>query len=165
MTGDLKTANSAGLNGLLFGASIGGVYGAGAGYLYKLDYNNSSINDVVEQPKMTPQAKGEAGVNRAIEEIKAQGGKILSKEVTLEVGNVRVRIDVAADFNGVIHLYEVKNGPHAGFTPNQKVGYPLMKDATHIPIVPKGNNAIQVWGKEQIGQPTLMYKFEIIQYK
>ena len=75
---------------------------------------------------------------------------------------MRVRVDIAADFNGEIRLIEVKNGPHAGFTPNQKIAYPQMEG--QMPIIPRGNNATNVWGPHQIGQPTTIYKLEIIHY-
>jgi len=107
--------------------------------------------------------KGQAGVKMAEQEIVANGGKILANEVTLEVNGVRVRVDIAADFNGEITLIEVKNGPSAGFTPNQKIVYPQMEDGC-IPIIPRGSNAIPVWGPNQIGQPTTQYFLRIIKY-
>lgn len=76
MTGDLVAANSAGLNGMCLGAGVGGVVGAGTGYKYAVDYKInpwSGKPNAVEPPYQTPQAKGQEGVNRAIEEIKAQG--------------------------------------------------------------------------------------------
>lgn len=45
-------------------------------------------------------------------------------------------------YNGVSHLIEVKNGPSAGFTPNQKIVYPKMME--NIPVIPKGFNATQM---------------------
>jgi len=165
MTGDLGAANSAGLNGMWTGAGIGGVAGAGYGYKYSIDNNINpwtGRSTISEPPTyQTPQAKGQEGVNRAIEEIKAQGGKVLRQEVTLEVNGVRVRVDIAADFNGEIHLIEVKNGHSAGFTPNQRIAYPQMMDG--IPIIPRGANANYVW-PGQIGQSTTFYVLKIIKY-
>ncbi len=83
------------------------------------------------------------------------------REVTLEVNGVRVRVDVAADFNGQITLIEVKNGPYARFTPNQSIAYPQMMDG--IPIIPRGANADYVW-PGQVGQPTTQYRLIIIKY-
>lgn len=37
-------------------------------------------------------------------------------------------------------------------------------EATHIPVIPRGNNAIPVWGQGQIGHPTTNYSFKIIHY-
>ena len=82
------------------------------------------------------------GVDQAFNEITTDGGKVLSQEVTLGVNGVKVRVDIAADFNGEIHLIEVKNGPSAGFTPNQKIAYPQMTDRVKIPVVPRGDNAL-----------------------
>lgn len=74
---------------------------------------------------LTSNQKGEAGVQRAIqEEIIEKGGVVLNREITLEVNGVRVRVDVAADFNGEIILMEVKNGPFSRMTPNQRIVYP-----------------------------------------
>ena len=36
-----------------------------------------------------------------------------------------------------------------------------MRDGVHFPIVPKGANAIDVWGQEQIGNPTMNYRLII----
>ena len=85
---------------------------------------------------------------------------ILQKEVTIEVNGVRVRVVIATQSpNMEITLIEVKNGPYANFTPNQKIVYPQMM-LDHAPIVPIGQNAAEVWS--QIGQPTTNYVFIII---
>jgi hypothetical protein len=60
-----------------------------------------------------------------------------------------------------ITLIEVKNGPYANFTPNQKIVYPQMM-LDHAPIVPFGQNAANVWGLAQVGQPTTNYTIIII---
>lgn len=112
---------------------------------------------------LTPNQKGELGIQRAIqEEIIDKGGVVLNREVTLEVNGVRVRVDVAADFNGKIILMEVKNGPYSRLTPNQKIVYPEMLDGAAI--IPRGANAIPIWGTDQIGKPTTQYILRIIQY-
>jgi hypothetical protein len=112
MTGDIEAANSAGLNGMWLGAGVGGVVGAGTGYKYAVDNNLNPWNgrsNYVEMPQQTPYQKGQEGVNRYIqEEVIPNGGVARSREVTLEVNGVRVRVDVAADFNGTIQLVEVK---------------------------------------------------------
>ena len=58
--------------------------------------------------------------------------------------------------NMEITLVEVKNGPYANFTPNQKIVY-LQMMLDHAPIVPLGQNAANVWGPAQVGQPTTNY--------
>ena len=63
--------------------------------------------------------------------------------------------------NMEITLVEVKNGPYANFTPNQKIVYPQMM-LDHAPIVPLGQNAANVWGLAQVGQPTTNYTIIII---
>jgi hypothetical protein len=166
-TGDIGTAKRAGLNGLWLGAGIGGIVGAGTGYKYALDNKinpwNGKPNAIKASPQQTPHLKGQIGVERAEQELLSQGAKLLSREVTLEVNGVKVRVDVAADFNGEIHLIEVKNGPSAGFTPNQKIAYPQMQGDMRTPIIPRGANAAQIpqW---QVGQPTTSYMLKIIRY-
>ena len=165
MTGDFNAAHHSGMSGMWMGAGIGWAAGAGYGYKYAVE-NNINLwtgkPNAIETPYQTPQQKAQEGVNRAIQEIEAQGGTVLIREVTLEVNGVRVRVDLAADFNGQITLIEVKNGPSAGFTPNQNIVYPKMIDG--IPIVPRGANAVPVWGPGQIGQPTTIYILKIIKY-
>ncbi|MDR3046715.1 MAG: hypothetical protein LBU51_03750 [Bacteroidales bacterium] len=83
-------------------------------------------NPQQQSQTQTPQQKGQEGVNKYIQEEILPNGGTATTEVTLEVNVIRVRVDIAADFNGEITLIEVKNGPHAGFTPNQKIVYPQM---------------------------------------
>ena len=152
--------------GALWGGGIGFATGAYSGFQYA-NKNNidpwSGESTIKETPtSQTPQAKGKAGEERAVNEIKSQGGQVLARHVTLEVDGVRVVVDIAADFNGEIQLIEVKNGPSAGFTPNQKIVYPKMIDG--IPIIPRGANAVPVWGPAQISQPTTRYILKIIKY-
>lgn len=170
MTGDVSQASRAGLNGMWMGMGVGGVAGGAYGYKYATSNNlnpwtgrPNNITPLKPLPGyVSPNQKGLEGVNRAEQEVVARGGKVLMREVTLEVNGVRVRVDIAADFNGQITLIEVKNGPSAGFTPNQRIVYPQMMDG--IPIVPRGANAAPVWGTGQIGQPTTFYILKIIQY-
>ena len=97
-----------------------------------------------------------------MEEIKAKGGTILGKEISLDVDGTRVRVDLSAEIDDKLYLYEVKNGPKAGFTPNQKIAYPLMKQK--FPIIPRGGNAstIDIW---KVGESFFNYEFEKIIYK
>lgn len=172
MTGDLGQANKAGLNGMWMGIGIGGVVGGGYGYKYAIDNHlhpwtgRSTLEPLtplkpIECKGVSPIQKGQEGVNRAITEIKAQGATNIVREVTLEVNGVRVRVDIAADFNGQITLIEVKNGPSAGFTPNQRIVYPQMMEG--VPVVPRGYNASQI-NRWQVGQPTTEYYLIIKKY-
>ena len=45
--------------------------------------------------------------------------------------------------DGMIHIYEVKNGPYAKFTKNQKIAIPKLIEQ-HLPITPYGRNASNV---------------------
>ena len=110
----------------------------------------------------TPQQKGVEGVDYVIRQYEQQGYRNLQTEVTIEGNGVKVRIDIAMESpNMEITLIEVKNGPTATFTTNQKIVYPQMM-LDHIPVVPKGQNAANVWGYNQLGQPTTNYVFIII---
>ncbi len=156
--------------GVLMGGVFGGVVNGGIALSKGRSFWNGAhkpvqaidLSQQIKPVQLTPRQKGDIGVHRAIEEIKTQGGTVRATEVTLEVNGVRVRVDVAADFNGKIVLYEVKNGPSAGFTPNQKIVYPKMLDGAQV--IPRGMKAIPVWGSEQIGQPTNSYILIIKKY-
>ncbi|NLE63239.1 MAG: RHS repeat-associated core domain-containing protein [Bacteroidales bacterium] len=163
-TGDASQAHQMGMQGMWSGMGIGAGTGAMGGYFAAKEaginpWTGKPNNPTTPAPQ-TPYEKGQEGVNRAIDEIIAQGGNVLNKEVTLEVNGVRVRVDIAADFNGTIQLIEVKNGPSASFTPNQKVVYPQMLDG--VKVIPRGANASTVW-PGQVGQPTSQY-FLIIKW-
>ena len=105
--------------------------------------------------KITPYDKGQMGVDMATEQVKEDGGTILGKEVTIKYEDgTRVRIDIVSqNKDGMIELWEIKNGLHAGFTPNQKSVYPKMlsKKGTFMPI---GRNAQNVRFKGwNVGKP------------
>lgn len=84
------------------------------------------------------------------------------KEISLDVDGVRVRPDFGFEKGKRVYLYEVKNGPHAGYTYNQGIVYPKMEN--NVPIIPKGNNAKELFGSNAIGVPTQNYHFETIHY-
>ncbi|MBP3252799.1 MAG: RHS repeat-associated core domain-containing protein, partial [Prevotella sp.] len=91
---------------------------------------------------LSPYEKGQVGVNRAIEEFRESGGVVLQREVTVEVDGVRNRFDFVGKKGDMIYLYEVKNGPKAGPTPNQLKNIPkLMQGVKFIPI---GANAAKI---------------------
>lgn len=93
--------------------------------------------------RLTPYQKGQEGVNRAITEFQDEGGIVHQTEVTIELNGVRNRFDFVGEKNGLLHLFEVKNGPTARMTPNQKINIPIMQKQTP-PFVPVGNNAKNV---------------------
>ena len=98
---------------------------------------NSEIKDT--SMKLTPYEKGQLGVKWAMEDFEASGGTVLGKEVSVEVDGIRNRFDFVGEKNGVLHLFEVKNGPYARMTPHQKINIPkLEQGASFIPV---GKNA------------------------
>ena len=160
--------------GFLYGAAGGAFLGGVAGGVSaKMNGNNFWTGKSIasEMPPcqaenmsthQTPQQKGQAGVEHVIQELESEGYTTLQREVTIELNGVRVRVDIATQSpNMEITLVEVKNGPYANFTPNQKIVYPQMM-LDHAPIVPLGQNAANVWGLEQVGQPTTNYTIIII---
>lgn len=107
----------------------------------------------------TPYQKGQEGVERAIKQLQDKGHEILGQEVTLDVpeANTRVRVDLVTSHDDKINFIEVKNGPHARMTPNQRIAYPLMQHST--PVVPIGKNVLDLNINLRIGIPTTNYKF------
>ena len=86
-----------------------------------------------------PVLKGQAGVDRVIAEIEASGGKVLGQEITVDAGGVRTRPDLfVEDAAGNRFFVEVKNGPSAGLTPNQKAAFPTIESSGGVPA---GKNA------------------------
>lgn len=103
--------------------------------------------------KMSPYNKGELGVNEAMREFRAEGGTIYSREVSTEIsytvpnGNtteiitIRNRFDFVGELNGDLHLFEVKNGPSAGFTAGQKINIPYMMKYHPVLKIIDGNSS------------------------
>jgi RHS repeat-associated protein len=94
-----------------------------------------------------PVLQGQAGVDRAIAQIKAEGGTVLGREITIEAGGVRARPDLLVqNADGTINFVEVKNGVNAALTKNQGIAYPAMRSVGGIP---RGANAaaadLTVW--------------------
>ena len=151
--------------GALLGAVLGGLIQGTASAIKGnnfFDGSAPSASRPAQHPVRNSYQKGLDGVNRAVDEYTEKGAKLLSKEVTLEVNGTRVRVDAAFELNGETVLMEVKNGPYANLTPNQAIVYPQMEAG--VPIIPRGYNAGQVFGKGQIGVPTNNYKFVIIRF-
>ena len=106
------------------------------------------LQNSINETSMTPYEKGQSGVNRAIEEFKSQGGTVYAQEVSVDVpdgagGFVRNRFDFVGELDGKLHLFEIKNGPKAGFTPNQKINLPKFL-LNKTPFIPVGKNAARV---------------------
>ena len=106
----------------------------------------------------TPYEKGQQGVEMAIKQVEAEGGVYRGKEVTVRVNGTKVRFDFVADIDGQMTFFEIKNGPHAGFTPNQKIVYPDM--LLNKPMVyPVGRNVHEIFQSH-----TNVYNFVIIKF-
>lgn len=67
------------------------------------------------------------------------------------MNGIRNRFDFVGEKDRIPHLFEVKNGPTARMTPNQKINIPIMQKQTP-PFIPIGNNAISI-NYFNIGQP------------
>ena len=81
-----------------------------------------------------PVLQGQAGVDRAIAQIKAEGGTVLGREITIEAGGVRARPYLhVQNADGTINFVEVKNGVNAALTKNQGIAYPAMRSVGGIP--------------------------------
>lgn len=81
---DLEAGLKGAASGMATGAAIGGASGALGGYIYARQNNIDPWTG--KSLHQTPNQKGQAGVERAIqEEVIGKGGRVLSKEVTLEI--------------------------------------------------------------------------------
>ena len=82
-----------------------------------------------------PVLQGQAGVTRAITEIEAQGGQVLGREVTLQVGSGRTRLDLfIQNAQGEFEFIEVKNGVNAGLNANQSQLFPAIRQSGATPV-------------------------------
>jgi hypothetical protein len=64
--------------------------------------------------------KGEKGTRRLVHELRSNGYNVLGTEISAQAANgVNVRFDVVAERDGVIHVFDAKNGPRAMFTKGQ----------------------------------------------
>jgi RHS repeat-associated protein len=164
-TGDLEKANDYGLQGLSIGGITGTAEGALSGYRSAV---KNGINPITGDPTNIKLArlKGLQGIEMAKEVLRARGIESFSQEVTIEADNIRVRIDIVYKSGDEIHLVEVKNGPHAGYTKNQRQVYPKMKttDGDKVLIIPRGKKAMEIWPTDKIGVPTNKYYFEELRF-
>jgi hypothetical protein len=82
-----------------------------------------------------PVRRGQAGVDAVAADIEAAGGRVLGREITVEAGGVRTRPDLYVELPcGTRCFVEVKNGPSAGLTPNQRVAFPVIQSAGGVPV-------------------------------
>ncbi|MFB9312904.1 RHS repeat protein [Nocardioides plantarum] len=96
-----------------------------------------------------PVNQGEAGVLKTIADLEAAGGRVIQREVTLDVNGVRTRPDLYVEFpNGEKGFIEVKTGEGARLTSNQTTAYPGIRTGGAIP---RGKNAEEA-GLE-VGRP------------
>ena len=122
--------------------------------------------------QMSPYEKGQLGVREAMREFIEDGGQVYQTEVTIDVPHtlsngttkmVSNRFDFVGQKDGLLHLFEVKNGPSARFTPNQKINLPKLM-MNHSQFIPRGFNASRVpqfkpiIGKPYIGNYVVVYK-------
>ena len=144
-----------GLNYGVAGAVTGGVVGGITSYAKgeniwngspkTVDINLSEIEPIKVSTinQVTPQMKGELGVNRAINEFVENGGVVYSKEVTIKLEGVKNRFDFVGKQDNLLYLYEVKNGPSARMTINQRINIPKMQQYKPS-FWPKGKNALKI---------------------
>jgi hypothetical protein len=82
-----------------------------------------------------PVNKGQQGVERAIREIEAEGGRVIGREITVQANGTTTRPDLLFETaEGELQFGEVKNGPSAGLTPNQNQGFPGIRAGGAIPV-------------------------------
>lgn len=125
-----------GLSGAATGLAIGAITGASIEL-------GTKLTPRFEQKELTPYEKGQLGVKRAKQEFIDDGGIIYGEQMSIEVDGVRIRPDFIGYKDNVLHIYEVKNGPKAGFTPNQKVVIPKILD-NKPQFFFKGGNASRI---------------------
>ena len=162
---DAETGNPLyGLKQGAFQASVGVISGGLIVGVSSAIKGNNFLNGHAPEANLTPYEKGRQGVERAIEAVRARGEDVRGKEVTIRVNGTKVRADFVTVSDEVtmpgekMTFYEVKNGPHAGFTSNQKIVYPEM--LLNKPVVyPVGEVA-----KSIFKNPLNNYNFVIIKF-
>lgn len=79
-------------------------------------------------------------------------------EVTLAIDGTRVRADfIGMSKDGIMDIFEVKNGSYARFTHNQSIVYPKMFQKQKI--FPVGKKAFNIYS-----EPTTKYNFHYYYY-
>lgn len=139
----------------------GGVAGGGArGFIRSSSSSSQAAGSAGGRGGAGPVAQGQAGVSRAVNQIQQRGDTITGREITLRAGNVTTRPDLMVrTANGRTIFVEVKNGPSAGPTSNQRAGFPVIEAGGAIPV---GGNAAAAG--LPVGQPLPPTPVEIIKY-
>lgn len=102
------------------------------------------------RPGMTPaqriaanRYRGAAGEDVSAAAVRLQGGTVLGRHPTVYSAGTNTRVVpdlVARDADGTLRFIDAKTGPHAGLTPNQKIGYPEIRTQGGVP---SGGNAAE----------------------
>lgn len=137
--GDVNAALKSGVSGLTTGAVLGGGAGAAGGYIYAKQNNLNPWSG----KSLSPNQIGDIGINRAIQDIEAMGGKVIGErpaKYNLESGRSGYT-DLIVEMEGQIVIVEVKNGPSAALNTNQKLNYPEI-NSSEIPTFPGPNGSV-----------------------
>jgi len=89
-----------------------------------------------------PVAQGRAGVDAYVADLESSGGRVLGREITLDVNGVRTRVDLYVQYpDGTTGFVEVKTGSTAGLTPNQEAAYPGVRAGGAVPAGARADQA------------------------
>jgi RHS repeat-associated protein len=120
--------------GEFIGAFVEGYTGVGAPLVPSTLGIGISGTTTLARGGIGPVLQGQAGVDRAIAQIKSEGGTVLGREITMEAGGVRARPDLLVqNADGTINFVEVKNGVNTALTKNQGIAYPEIESVGGIP--------------------------------
>jgi hypothetical protein len=98
---------------------------------------------VVTRGGAGPVYQGQAGVNQAVADLEAAGGRVLGREITLDANGVRTRLDLFVELpNGKQVFLEIKTGPDAGLTPNQTQAFPDIRQGGAVPAGQHARDAL-----------------------
>jgi len=128
----------------------------------KIAFEEAVIETATVAPRggIGPVLKGQAGVERAIAQIEAEGSTVIGREITVEAGGVRTRPDLLIErFDGLLEFVEVKNGPNAGLSANQVIGFPAIRTGGGIPLGANATKANILVGTPLGPTPVRIIKF------
>ncbi len=98
---------------------------------------------IVGRGGAAPVRQGAAGVNRAVVDLESAGGRVLGREITVEAGGVRTRMDLFVELpSGQQVFMEVKTGRCARLTRNQRRAFPKIWEEGGVPW---GANAVDAY--------------------
>ncbi len=129
--------------GAISGATFGGISGAATTSIQAIGSGRNPFVDY-SRSGMGPVLKGQHGVAMAKSQIQAEGGNILGEQVSLKAtpSGPRWVVDIVYEKSSTIYAVEVKTGPGASFTPNQKIVIPQIQETgTAIPVGGNANRA------------------------